>query len=160
MLPKFQFGDEVRIVRNVRNDGTYPGVPTGTLLIRRGTTGVVINVGTFLQDALELGHGAEEPVPLLGRGVIEFHFVDLEQLQVLGLAVAIDEGLDGRIVVHLAQELLVPGQFIFIAGNDLQQLALELLGVAPVVHAFLERGGGKEEGEEHEDGWSNEVGHR
>lgn len=52
MLPKYQFGDEVRIVRNVRNDGTYPGVPTGTLLIRRGSTGVVINVGTFLQDQL------------------------------------------------------------------------------------------------------------
>jgi nitrogen fixation protein NifZ len=52
MLPKFEFGDEVRIVRNVRNDGTYPGVPTGTLLIRRGTTGFVTNVGTFLQDQL------------------------------------------------------------------------------------------------------------
>jgi len=39
-------------VRNVRNDGTYPGVPTGTLLIRRGSVGVVINVGTFLQDQL------------------------------------------------------------------------------------------------------------
>jgi nitrogen fixation protein NifZ len=36
----------------VRNDGTYPGVPTGTLLIRRGTTGFVTNVGTFLQDQL------------------------------------------------------------------------------------------------------------
>ena len=52
MLPKFEFGDEVRIVRNVRNDGTYPGVPTGTLLIRRGSTGFVMNVGTFLQDQL------------------------------------------------------------------------------------------------------------
>jgi nitrogen fixation protein NifZ len=52
MLPKFDFGDEVRIIRNVRNDGTYPGVPTGTLLIRRGSTGFVTNVGTFLQDQL------------------------------------------------------------------------------------------------------------
>ena len=52
MLPKYEFGDEVRIIRNVRNDGTYPGVPTGTLLIRRGTTGFVTNVGTFLQDQL------------------------------------------------------------------------------------------------------------
>ena len=52
MLPKFEFGEEVRIVRNVRNDGTYPGVPTGTLLIRRGSTGFVMNVGTFLQDQL------------------------------------------------------------------------------------------------------------
>ncbi|BCK86994.1 hypothetical protein MIZ01_0764 [Sideroxyarcus emersonii] len=52
MLPKFQFGDEVRIVRNVRNDGTYPGLAIGTLLIRRGSTGFVMNVGTFLQDQL------------------------------------------------------------------------------------------------------------
>jgi len=52
MLPKYEFGDEVRIIRNVRNDGTYPGVATGTLLIRRGSTGFVMNVGTFLQDQL------------------------------------------------------------------------------------------------------------
>lgn len=52
MLPKFEFGDEVRIIRNVRNDGTYPGVDIGTLLIRRGSTGFVMNVGTFLQDQL------------------------------------------------------------------------------------------------------------
>jgi nitrogen fixation protein NifZ len=52
MLPKYEFGEEVRIVRNVRNDGTYPGVPTGTLLVRRGCTGFVTNVGTFLQDQL------------------------------------------------------------------------------------------------------------
>lgn len=52
MLPKFEFGQQVRIVRNVRNDGTYPGIPTGQLLIRRGETGYVVNVGTFLQDQL------------------------------------------------------------------------------------------------------------
>ena len=52
MLPKFEFGQQVRIVRNVRNDGTYPGMPTGQLLIRRGSIGVVVNVGTFLQDQL------------------------------------------------------------------------------------------------------------
>ncbi len=52
MLPRYQFGEEVRIVRNVRNDGTYPGMPTGQLLIRRGSTGFVMNVGTFLQDQL------------------------------------------------------------------------------------------------------------
>lgn len=52
MLPKFEFGNEVRIIRNVRNDGTYPGLSTGTLLVRRGSTGFVMNVGTFLQDQL------------------------------------------------------------------------------------------------------------
>ncbi|MCB1755887.1 MAG: nitrogen fixation protein NifZ [Gammaproteobacteria bacterium] len=52
MLPKFEFGDSVRLVRNVRNDGTYPGEPTGRLLIRRGSIGYVRDVGTFLQDQL------------------------------------------------------------------------------------------------------------
>ncbi|TLP44240.1 MULTISPECIES: nitrogen fixation protein NifZ [Cohaesibacter] len=48
--PRFDYGDVVRVLRNVRNDGTYPGEKTGTLLIRRGSTGVVRDVGTFLQD--------------------------------------------------------------------------------------------------------------
>jgi len=52
MLPEFEFGDEVRIIRNVRNDGTYPGMSIGELLVRRGSTGFVMNVGTFLQDQL------------------------------------------------------------------------------------------------------------
>lgn len=40
------------MVRNVRNDGTFPGEPTGKLLIRRGSVGYVRDVGTFLQDQL------------------------------------------------------------------------------------------------------------
>lgn len=40
------------MVRNVRNDGTFPGQATGTLLIRRGSVGYVRDVGTFLQDQL------------------------------------------------------------------------------------------------------------
>lgn len=51
-LPLFEYGDEVRVVRNVRNDGTYPGMDTGTLLIRRGAVGCVYDVGTYLQDQL------------------------------------------------------------------------------------------------------------
>ena len=52
MRPRFEYGDEVRVLRNVRNDGTFPGHPTGALLIRRGSTGFVRDVGTFLQDQL------------------------------------------------------------------------------------------------------------
>ncbi len=47
---RFDFGEAVRVTRNVRNDGTYPGMPVGELLIRRGCVGHVIEVGTFLQD--------------------------------------------------------------------------------------------------------------
>lgn len=47
---RFDFGEAVRVTRNVRNDGTYPGMPVGELLIRRGSVGNVIEMGTFLQD--------------------------------------------------------------------------------------------------------------
>ena len=50
MLPEFDYGDEVRVLRNVRNDGTYPGLETGKLLVRRGSVGFVRDLGTFLQD--------------------------------------------------------------------------------------------------------------
>jgi nitrogen fixation protein NifZ len=39
-------------VRNLRNDGTYPGESTGRLLVRQGSIGYVRDVGTFLQDQL------------------------------------------------------------------------------------------------------------
>jgi nitrogen fixation protein NifZ len=52
LRPKFEYGAEVRVVRNLRNDGTYPGEPTGRMLVRRGSVGYVRDVGTFLQDQL------------------------------------------------------------------------------------------------------------
>ncbi|GAB6043878.1 nitrogen fixation protein NifZ [Endothiovibrio diazotrophicus] len=47
---RYDYGEAVRVIRNIRNDGTFPGIPTGTLLIRRGSVGHVRDVGTFLQD--------------------------------------------------------------------------------------------------------------
>lgn len=52
MKPSFSYGDVVRVIRNVRNDGTYPGAEIGDLLIRRGSTGYVQNIGTYLQDQI------------------------------------------------------------------------------------------------------------
>ncbi|GAB1260394.1 nitrogen fixation protein NifZ [Aurantivibrio plasticivorans] len=52
MKPAYEYGQEVRLIRNVRNDGTYPGLDVGTLLIRRGAVGAVYDVGTYLQDQL------------------------------------------------------------------------------------------------------------
>lgn len=52
MRPEFDYGDTVRVTRNVRDDGTYPGMAVGDLLVRRGTIGTVIGVGTFLQDQI------------------------------------------------------------------------------------------------------------
>lgn len=49
---RWPVGTNVRVVRNVRNDGTYAGAATGELLIRRGSSGTVIELGTFLQDQI------------------------------------------------------------------------------------------------------------
>ena len=52
MRPRWELGDTLRVIRNVRNDGTYPGMDTGAPLIRRGSVGHVVDVGTFLQDQI------------------------------------------------------------------------------------------------------------
>jgi len=52
VIAEFEIGDEVRVIRNVRNDGTFPGLDTGNLIMRRGSTGTVVDRGTFLQDQI------------------------------------------------------------------------------------------------------------
>ncbi|ALG68357.1 nitrogen fixation protein NifZ [Beggiatoa leptomitoformis] len=52
MLPKYDYGDRVRVIRNVRDDGTFPGKVMGDFLVRRGSIGYVQNVGSFLQDEI------------------------------------------------------------------------------------------------------------
>ncbi len=47
---RFEYGEAVRLTRNVRNDGTYPGMEIGDFLVRRGSIGNIVAVGTFLQD--------------------------------------------------------------------------------------------------------------
>jgi len=52
MNAKWEYGEAVRLTRNVRNDGTYPGLDPGDPLVRRGSIGYVVDVGTFLQDQI------------------------------------------------------------------------------------------------------------
>lgn len=52
MRPRFEYGEAVRVIRNLRNDGTFPGESRGRLLVRSGSVGYVRDVGTFLQDQL------------------------------------------------------------------------------------------------------------
>lgn len=61
---EYDIGDGVRVVRNVRNDGTFPGINTGELLVRRGRVGHVRNVGTFLQDQI----------------IYSVHFLDIDRV--------------------------------------------------------------------------------
>lgn len=52
MKPSYTYGDVVRVTRNVRNDGTFPGAEIGDMLVRRGSMGHVRNIGTYLQDQI------------------------------------------------------------------------------------------------------------
>ena len=47
--PAFEPGQRVRALQSVRNDGTYPGVARGSMLIDAGDVGYVQSVGEFLQ---------------------------------------------------------------------------------------------------------------
>lgn len=52
MNARWDYGESVRLTRNVRNDGTYPGLEPGAPLVRRGSIGFVVDVGSFLQDQI------------------------------------------------------------------------------------------------------------
>ncbi len=48
--PRFEPGQRVRALRDVRNDGTFAGRRVGAQLVRAGEVGWVASVGTFLQQ--------------------------------------------------------------------------------------------------------------
>lgn len=50
MKPRWEQGDTLRVIRNIRDDGSFPGARPGDLLVRRGSTGTVVDIGTFLMD--------------------------------------------------------------------------------------------------------------
>ena len=56
----FEYGQAVRVIRNIRDDGTFPGSQRGKLLIQRGSVSFVRNRCTFLQDQV----------------IYEVHFID------------------------------------------------------------------------------------
>ena len=64
MKPNYDYGDAVRLTRNVRNDGTYPGLEIGDFLVKRGSVGYVQDVGTYLQDQI----------------IYKVHFVEADKL--------------------------------------------------------------------------------
>lgn len=61
--PQFEYGQKVRSLKVIRNDGTFPGKEIGDVLVRKGDVGFVASIGTFLQqfyiygvDFYEQGH--------------------------------------------------------------------------------------------------------
>ncbi|SHO56805.1 nitrogen fixation protein NifZ [Vibrio quintilis] len=49
---RFDAGEEVRVIRTVRNDGSFPGVDKGEILIEAGCIGIVRTYGFFLQTQI------------------------------------------------------------------------------------------------------------
>jgi nitrogen fixation protein NifZ len=47
--PMYDIGHKVRVRRLIRNDGTFPGKDIGVTLAKKGDTGYVVSIGTFLQ---------------------------------------------------------------------------------------------------------------
>ena len=125
MLPRWDYGDAVRVTRNVRNDGTFPGVPTGNLLVRRGRIGHVRDVGTFLQDQI----------------IYSVHFLDEGQLvgcreeELVGVDEPwIDSRFEVRQRVRALRPLAVGGEVRVPAGSRGEILHLEKSVTAGVVY--------------------------
>lgn len=76
MRPEFDYGDPVRVLRNLHNNGTYPGIETGELLVRRGSIGFVQDVGTFLQDRIIYAVHFLTEDKLVGCREVELQSVD------------------------------------------------------------------------------------
>jgi nitrogen fixation protein NifZ len=45
---KFSVGDVVKTRKKIKNDGTFPGIPWGELIVDIGEEGVIVDVGLFL----------------------------------------------------------------------------------------------------------------
>lgn len=45
---KFFIGQKVELLEDIKNDGTYPHIPVGALMIKKGAVGYVRSIGEFL----------------------------------------------------------------------------------------------------------------
>lgn len=64
--PIFDYGQKVVSTKQVRNDGTYPGMEIGEILVRKGDVGYVASIGTFLQRFYIFGVDFPESGRLVG----------------------------------------------------------------------------------------------
>lgn len=125
MRPRWELGDAVRVTRNVRNDGTFPGIETGDLLVRRGRIGHVRDIGTFLQDQVIYSvHFLEE-----GRvvGCREEELIDID-------APWVENRFEVRQMVRAARALAIRGELRVPLGSPGEVLNLEREEGCPVLY--------------------------
>lgn len=129
MLPRWDYGDAVRVTRNVRNDGTFPGTKVGELLVRRGTVGHVRNVGTFLQDQIIYS------VHFLDEGRV----VGCREEELIGLDEDwIESRFEVRQKLRAGRALSIRGEVKVPAGSRGEVLNLERYGDGVVYHVHFE----------------------
>lgn len=74
-LPKYQWGQRVKALVDLHNDGSFPDAPAQGLLVKIGDTGEIVQVGTHTEanfpiylvefgERLVVGCLEEEIVPL------------------------------------------------------------------------------------------------
>jgi nitrogen fixation protein NifZ len=74
-LPKYQWGQRVKALIDLHNDGSFPGAPDKGLLVGVGDTGEIVQIGTHTEanipvylvefgDRLVVGCFEEEITPL------------------------------------------------------------------------------------------------
>jgi len=125
----WDFGDEVRVTRNVRNDGTYPGIATGTLLVRRGSVGHVVDIGTFLQDQI----------------IYSVHFLDIRKVvgcrqeELIGIDDPwVPSRFEVRERVHAARALVANGEELVPVGGLGEVLKVNRDSDPPTYHMHFE----------------------
>lgn len=74
--PVFDYGTKVVSTKYIRNDGTYPGVDVGDILIEKGDVGYVTSIGTFLQRYYIYGVDFYERGRLVGMRLRELRPVE------------------------------------------------------------------------------------
>ena len=150
MRPEYDYGDRVRVLRNVRNDGTYPGMDVGRLLVRRGRVGYVRDLGTFLQDQIVYSVHFLDDDRLVGCRAEELQPADAPWTPSRfecrdKVAAAVPLGISGRVLVEQGEvgEVIkvlrgAPGDLSyhvhFSGRNTIQvpEAALATLGDCPV----------------------------
>ena len=48
--PRYNYGERVKSLKTIRNDGTFTGKDIGDILVKKGDIGYVTSIGTFLQQ--------------------------------------------------------------------------------------------------------------
>ena len=125
MIPTWDYGEAVRVTRNVRNDGTFPGCATGQLLVRRGSIGHVCDIGSFLQDQI----------------IYSVHFlagdrvVGCREEELIGASEAwVDSRFEVRDRVRAARALAIRGEVRVAPGSCGEILDLERQAGSPLFY--------------------------